>query len=125
MATHKPISATKEKLTALADERAKRRIRYNKKAEERRVQEDAIIREAFLRDYPNWEEKKNGFSSKERLIIELFYGLDGNKVLSLAKIGVILGKEKGSLPITRQRVQQIRDRVIRKLIRDLEGRQLS
>jgi DNA-directed RNA polymerase sigma subunit (sigma70/sigma32) len=119
------ISASKEKLAALADERAKWQIRYSKKAEERRVQEGTIIREAFLRDYPNWEEKKNSFSDKERLIIELFYGLGGNKVLSLAKIGVILGKEKGSLPITRQRVQQIRDRVIRKLIRDLEGRQLS
>ena len=121
MAAHKIVSAPEEKLNALPDERAKRRIRYSKKVEERRAQEGAIIREAFLRDYPNWEEKKNGFSPKEKLIIELFYGLDGNKVLSLAKIGVILGKEKGGLPVSRQRVQQIRDRVINRLIRDLEG----
>jgi DNA-directed RNA polymerase sigma subunit (sigma70/sigma32) len=118
------IHPPKKNINALDDQKTKRQIRYSRKAEERRVQQDAIIKEAFLRDYPNWEEKKNSFSPKERVIIELSYGLDeknGNKVFSLAQIGVILGKEKGFLPISRQRVQQIKNRVINRLTQDLEN----
>ena len=105
---------------ASVDEKAKRRIRYNKKAEARRIEQDAITRNQFLEEYPDWEEKKDRLFPRDRRIIELSYGLDDkkeNKVFSLAQIGEILGQENGITPISRQRVQQLKDRAFKILNR--------
>jgi len=123
MAAHRIIYASEEKLNALADERAKWQIRYNKKAEERRIEQDAITRKDFLDQYPRWEIEKHSLFPRDRRVIELSYGLDeknGNKVFSLAQIGVILGQEYELSSISRQRVQQIKNRALKSLEQDLD-----
>lgn len=121
MAAPRLIHASEEKLKALATERAKWQIRYNKKTEARQIREDAITRQNFLEQYPNWETQKDNLFPRYRKVIELSYGLNdenGNKVLSLAQIGVILGQENGGLSISRQRVQQIKNKALRLLARE-------
>ena len=123
MASHRTIYSSEEKLNTLADEKAKRRIRYNKKAEERRIEQDAITRKDFLNQYPNWETERYNLFPRDKRVIELSYGLDektGNKVFSLAQIGVILGQEYGLSSISRQRVQQIKNRALKSLEQDLD-----
>ena len=118
MTAHKLADASQK--NAFVDERAKRRIKYNKKAEARRIEQDAITRNQFLEEYPDWEEKKDRLFPRDRRIIELSYGLDDkkeNKVFSLAQIGEILGQENGITPISRQRVQQLKDRAFKILNR--------
>jgi len=118
MAAQGTIYASEEKSNTLVDERAKRRIRYNKKAEERRIEQDAITRKDFLDQYPEWDSKKHSLFPRDRRVIELSYGLDeknGNKVFSLAQIGVILGQEYRLSSISRQRVQQIKNRALKSL----------
>jgi DNA-directed RNA polymerase sigma subunit (sigma70/sigma32) len=121
MAAPRLIHASEEKLNALANERAKWQIRYNKKAEERRIKEDATTRQDFLQKYPNWETKKNTLFPRDRMVIELSYGLDdnnGGKVLSLTQIGAIIGLESGLPSISRQRVQQIKNRALKLLAQE-------
>ena len=116
MSPSRLIHASEDKLNALANERAKWQIRYNKKAEARRIEQDAITRNQFLEEYPDWEEKKDRLFPRDRRVIELSYGLDDkkeNKVFSLAQIGEILCQENGVAPISRQRVQQLKDRAFK------------
>ena len=121
MATEKSMHAFEKKLIAVAKERFKRRIRYHEKVEERRIQEDAITRQRFLEQYPDWETKKDTLFPRYRKVIELSYGLDdkyGNKVLSLVQIGEIIGQDSGVASISRQRVQQIKNKALRLLARE-------
>ena len=121
MSPSRLIHASEEKLNALADERAKWQIRYNKKAEERKVQKDAIIRQKFLEQYPNWETKKYTLFPRYRKVIELSYGLNdenGNKTLSLSQIAAILAQDGGVSSISHQRVQQIKNKALRLLARE-------
>ena len=116
MTIHKLAYASQK--NASVDEKAKRRIRYNKKAEARRIEQDAITRNQFLEKYPDWEEKKDRLFPRDRRVIELSYGLDdkkANKVFSLAQIGEILCQENKIAPISRQRVQQLKDRAFKML----------
>jgi DNA-directed RNA polymerase sigma subunit (sigma70/sigma32) len=120
MSLSKSIPASEKKINALANEKIKRRIRYNKKAEERRIQKDAIIRQNFLEQYPDWETKKYTLFPRYRKVIELSYGLDnenGNKTLSLSQIAAILAQDSGVLSISHQRVQQIKNKALRLLTR--------
>ena len=121
MATEESMHAFEKKIIAVAKERFKRRIRYQKKAEARRIQEDAITRQKFLEQYPDWETKKDTLFPRYRKIIELSYGLDdtnGNKVLSLAQIGAIVGPDSINSSITRQRVLQLKNKALKVLARD-------
>jgi DNA-directed RNA polymerase sigma subunit (sigma70/sigma32) len=121
MSPSKSILASEKKLNALAIEKIRRRIRYHKKAEERRIQEDAIIRQNFLEQYPDWETKKYILFPRYRKVIELSYGLDeenGNKTLSLSQIAAILAQDGGVSSISHQRVQQIKNKALRLLARE-------
>jgi DNA-directed RNA polymerase sigma subunit (sigma70/sigma32) len=120
VATGDSMHAFEKKLIAVAKERFKRRIRYHEKVEARRIQEDAITRQSFLEQYPDWETKKDTLSPRYRKVIELSYGLDdkyGNKVLSLSKIGEIIGTDGINSSISRQRVQQIKNKALKILAR--------
>ena len=123
MSPSRLIHASEEKLNALADERAKWQIRYNKKAEARKIQKDAIIRQNFLEQYPDWETKKYTLFPRYRKVIELSYGLDeenGNKTLSLSQIAAILAQDSGVSSISHQRVQQIKNKALRLLAQEQE-----
>jgi DNA-directed RNA polymerase sigma subunit (sigma70/sigma32) len=115
------MHAFEKKLIAVAKERFKRRIRYHEKVEERRIQEDAITRQSFLEQYPDWETKKDTLSPRYRKVIELSYGLDdanGNKVLSLSKIAEIIGPDSINSSISKERVRQIKNKALKILARE-------
>jgi len=121
VATGESMHALEKDLIARAKESARSRIRYREKAEKRKTQKDAITRQNFLEQYPNWETKKYTLFPRYRKVIELSYGLDdtnGNKVLSLPKIAAIVGPDSINSSISSERVRQIKNKALKLLAED-------
>jgi DNA-directed RNA polymerase sigma subunit (sigma70/sigma32) len=60
-------------------------------------------------------------TQRECKVLKLLFGLDGNEKHTLRECGIKIGSHYSSESISGNRVMQIRDKAIRKLIRNLKG----
>ena len=67
--------------------------------------DEATLRNSFKKQI---QDALDGLDEKEYLIVQRYYGLDGNEPLTLEEIG-------SQLSLTRERIRQIKERALNKL----------
>lgn len=76
--------------------------------------DEATLRNSFKKQI---QDALDGLDEKEHLIVQRYYGLDGNEPLTLEEIG-------GQLGLTRERIRQIKERALNKLRHSSKKRML-
>jgi DNA-directed RNA polymerase sigma subunit (sigma70/sigma32) len=101
------LKADKERYEALKKQIV---VCNRKRLQKERAELLEVRAAAFLHDFPNWDKDKLLLSDTYRQILAVYYGLDGYNPQSLTTIAENLG-------VSRQCIQNKRDRAIKHLLK--------